>query len=251
MRITLVFLSLGWSVVSAASGPVDVALTAVVRKYCHIVQFPQGWKTERDDPRAHQPLFYGYDSLYEFRIPAGLETTFLVGGIELPSKRYTINKYKVDLSDPVGIAQPASEKEWGGGTKLPDARRSDWTTFANVHLTNLQPLEFHGFQFVKSGNFWPGEYARLSPARRWLVLLSSSGRVANRNGFLISGGRDRGTLFMDAFDADTGKKIVTVVGTYLDIHPGHALNQTTWVTDQYFIVPLGEHRERCLVCEFK
>jgi hypothetical protein len=58
---------------------------------------------------------------------------------------------------------------------------------------------------------------------------------------------------MDVFDAGTGNRLVTIEGD----HSGFAgpdstgaLGTTAWLTERYFIVPLGEHRERCLVCEF-
>jgi hypothetical protein len=246
MRVTLALVSLvpvvGWG----AGGPVEITLTPAIREYCHIVRFPQGWNIATYDPTIHQPLFYGYDSLYEFRVPGELETTFLVAGIILPSKKYTINKYRVNLSDPAAIAHPATEKEWLDGTKIPTTREE---VVHVPHLTNEQPINFNGFQFTKTGNIWAGENSRVSPDRVWIVLLSSSGTVAKRDEFLIFGGRDKGKLFFDVFNADSGRKLMTIVGAYVDIDPGHALNQSIWVTERYFIVPLGEHRERCLVCD--
>jgi hypothetical protein len=119
-----------------------------------------------------------------------------------------------------------------------------------VRLINEQSLPFHGFQLNKSGRIWPGEYARLSPDKSWIVLLSSSGTVAKRDEFFIFGGRDKGNLFFDVYNADSGKKQVTISATYRDIEPGNAINQSVWM-ESYFIIPLGEHRERCLVCDFR
>jgi hypothetical protein len=56
--------------------------------------------------------------------------------------------------------------------------------------------------------------------------------------------------YFDVFSADTGKKITTIEGTYEYGSPDDQMRQTAWVTERYFIIPLGEHRERCLVCEF-
>jgi hypothetical protein len=250
MRLTLAMVSLipvvGWG----ASGPVEVTLTPAIREYCHIVRFPQGWKTHAHDPTIHQPLFYGYDGLYEFRVPGELETTFLVGGIVLPSKKYTINKYRVDLSDPTGIAQPASEKEWQSAAIITDTRIVDYSrNFARLRFVNNEPLVFNSRQFPKTGDTWAGQCARLSPDQALIVLMSSSGTIAKRDEFLIFGGRDKGKLFFDVFDADSGRSIMTIVGTYSDINPGYAVDHSIWVTERYFIVPLGEHRERCLVCD--
>ena len=249
MRTTLVFFSLCLVVASPASGPVDVILTPEIQKYCHVVRFPQGWNTEKYDPKIHQPLSYSYDSPYEFRVSGELETTFLVGGIVLPSKKYTINKYRVDLSDPAGIAQPADEKEWQSGAIIPDTRLVDYSrNFAPLRFLNSEPLVFNSRQFAKTGDIWAGQCARLSPDRSWIVLLSSSGTIAKRDEFLIFGGRDKGKLFLDFYNVETGKRLITIVGSYLDINP-QALNQGLWVTERYFILPLGAHRERSLVCD--
>lgn len=88
-----------------------------------------------------------------------LSTRFQVRGFaQLGDNYYTKNLYEVDLSDHAGIARPATEEEWQSGMKVPDSRRSDWKTFASVHLrTNAQPFPFHGFQFVKTGDIWSGE----------------------------------------------------------------------------------------------
>ncbi len=85
----------------------------------------------------------------------------------------------------------------------------------------------------------------------WIVLLSSSGsvHVTPESQIALGFGRDRGKLFMDVYNVDTGKKQITIVGAYLGINP-QALNQARWVTERYFILPLGEQRQRCLVCDF-
>jgi hypothetical protein len=90
---------------SCAESPVDVKLTPAIRQYCHIVRFRQGWRTRNYDPVIQQGLFYVYESPYEFRVPGVLETTLLVAGVVSPTTQYTINKYKIDLSDPPGIAR--------------------------------------------------------------------------------------------------------------------------------------------------
>ena len=236
--------------VSRVSAAVEATVTPPIKEYCHIVRFPQGWTVPAPSRPGAYPLFYGFDSSYEFRVPGLLETTFLVGGLVLPEKEYAINKYKVDLADPRAIAVRATEREWQEGTKIPDSRNSDRKTFANVHITsNDQLLPFNGFQFDKGGDFWEGAHARLSPDRSLIVILSSSGKVARRDEFTIFGGRDIGKLFFDVYNADTGKKLITVTTRYRDVEPGNAINQSIWV-EHYFIVPLGEHRERCLVCDF-
>ena len=132
---------------------------------------------------------------------------------------------------------------------VPDNRLTDGRNFTQIisRLTNGASLHFRGFQFDKPEKFWEGEFAR-PPDQSWIVLLSSSGRWPS--GTTSSGSRG-GTnkLFTDVYNTDTGKKLLTIVGTYLNIDP-RALNQALWVTERYFILPLGEQRERCLVCDF-
>ncbi len=79
-----------------------------------------------------------------------------------------------------------------------------------------------------------------------------TGKVAHRDESFLPyvTGRDKGKLYFDVFNANTGRKVVTIVATYLDVLPDTAVERTMWVTERYFIVPLGKHRERCLVCDF-
>ncbi len=111
--------------------------------------------------------------------------------------------------------------------------------------------EFNGFQFIKSGEVWvqpSGDATRLSPDQAWLVLQSRARK----------GERGPTRMFLDVFNADTGGKVLKFEGTYSNtigssvysIDPDDYLAQTAWLTERYFIVPLGEHKERCLVCEF-
>ncbi len=235
-----------------AASPVDVPLTRQVSKYCHIVQFPDGWKVPPVDVKIGLPeYYYGYDSLYEFRELDHSESTFLVAGVVSPYMKYTLNKYKLDLSVRGRAPIRADEAEWRSSKPVADARANDWQIFGNIRLDSKDvPLPYKGRQFFKTGKFWEGNHARLSPGGSWLVLLSSSGRVAKRNEFFNIAGRDKGKLYYDVFRAESGEKIITIVGRYKDIEPGHAINQSIWVTDRYFLIPLSEHRERCLVCEF-
>jgi hypothetical protein len=255
MRNTLVIILMGLPIakVTRGSDPVDVKLTPAMREYCHVLRFPRGWKL-KDARDLSEPLSfsYSYDAAYEFRIAGLLGTRFLISGaVDLGRRFYTINKYEVDLSDPKAIPRVATEKEWQAGTTVPVTRNGP-AELVNMHLAKDRPFPFHGFLLPKTGNIWPGEYSRISPDRAWIVLLSSSGKTARSEDVPLGhiSGRFVGKLFFDVFNADIGKKVLTIVATYMDSDPGHAMNQVAWVTERYFVLPLGEHRERCLVCEF-
>jgi hypothetical protein len=241
------------------SGPVEVTLTPAIRDYCHIVRFPNGWKIQDYDPLIHQVPFYGYQSPYEFRTVGLLRTRFLVGGLVPPRMVSTNNKYSIDLSDPAGIAQPATDKEWQDAKIVPETDDADCGKYIGyfrlaIPYKDDKPLPLHGLEFAKSGSHWAVRTALPSHDQAWLVLLSWSGKSAKRGsddfGGFIYGGRDKGKLFFDVFNANTGKKLITIVARYRDMDPDSAIIQCRWVTEHYFIVPLGSHRERCLVCEF-
>ena len=233
-----------------AQGKVEVTLTPLIQEYCHIVAFPQGWKVREWSTDYPHFLDYVYEQDYEFRIPGLLETTFLVAGYIPIYRAYTTNKYRVDLVDPKALARPVTEQEWESGTKVRDTRLDD-VRRAPIPAQD-RPYPFRGFLLDKTGRIWLGDESRLSPDGAWIVLLSMTGEVGHRDESFMPymTGRDQGKLFFDVFNADTGGKIITIAATYLDVYPDTAANRAMWVTERYFIVPLGKHRERCLVCDF-
>ena len=59
-------------------------------------------------------------------------------------------------------------------------------------------------------------------------------------------------VFYDVYSTVTGKKLFTIQGKLggLGDDPQGCLRRTAWLTERYLIIPLGKHRERCVVCEF-
>ncbi len=225
---------------------IDVTLTAASKQYCHIVQFPQGWKP-RKFTEDGEILFFDPGSDYEFRTAGDLSTQVLVAGFTefVGTNYYTNNRYKVDLSDPNVRVVAVGPQTWKSAAVLPFGRK-------NIFRTGRPPgssedAEFHGFQFRKTGEFWALDGSRLSPDGAWLVL-QSSGRASETApcGWTAQ-------VFFDFFNADTGAKIFSLEGTFtsnVDNDPETVLATTGWVTERYFIIPLGRHKERCVVCEF-
>ncbi len=257
-------ISLSFAATLWAGGPIDVKVVSSTREHCHIIEFLQGWTTPRLDERGLL-LTYNASKDYEFRTIGLLGTRFLVAGVVEPKHmimdkveaRYTTNKYEIDLSNPKAIAQPASTDTWDSGTTIALSRKSVVSQFAQ--LTPDYRVDYRGFQFEKSGRDWvyPDYVAtRLSPDEVWLVLQSRTGPVDSTSGpewnytlhdiFRFY----RGKIFFDIFNADTGKKVLTISGNYDSSGPDTFLGKTAWLTERYFIVPMGEHNERCLVCEF-
>jgi len=244
----IVTTTLACSLAGAGTGEIiDVKLTPALRKYCHVVRFPQGWKIQPFDDMGQHLTMELTLSDYEFRVKGLLSTWFLVGAFrpEIEHRYDASNRYRVNLSDPTAPALPASAEDWNAATVVPLTRK--FQAFGT--LAKEQQIVFNGFRFTKSGAWWsgPSSVSRLSPDSAWLVLqsMTDAGTSKLTLRFLYK-------VFMDVFNADTGEKVLTMEGKYSDYgdDPSGGLATTAWLTERYFIVPLGEHREQCLVCEF-
>jgi hypothetical protein len=226
----------------------EVSLTPLARTYCHEVRFPQGWSTQHFDDRAPQHLFFGSThSDYEFRDEGVLSTKFLITAFTefVGTKYYASNRYQVNLSDATAPVISVEHKAWDSAAVVPLIRKSAFP--AGTTVSNEKRLQFHGFQFNRTGDIWgqPSEYAaRLSPDQAWLVLQSTSPRPKAGSA----------KVFLDFFNADTGQKLFTIDGEFSSNRGGEpegsVLGMTGWVTERYFIVPLGKAIDRCLVCDF-
>jgi hypothetical protein len=227
-------------------GHIEIKLTPAMSGYCHIISFPQGWAMPRLDDH-HEPLIFDYANEYEFRVRGVLGTEFLVGVFKkMVGHRYdAVNRYKVDLSHPSAPVLPISRAAWDASAVVPQTRKGIFPP--GETMPSERRAEFHGFQFARTGDFWaqPSQGAsRLSPDQAWLVLQSMTGtpeHIPNK-------------VFFDVFSAETGKKLLLIEGAYFSAwgtyDPDGALDMTGWITERYFVVPLGEHKEQFMVCEF-
>jgi hypothetical protein len=251
-NLAFYFLSLA---VVVARGKVEVKITPALRPYCHIIRFPQGWiyPIFATGPSV-RPHSYDYNSGsdYEFRASGPVGSKFLISGVNIlgEGRFYTNNQYEIDLTDREAVPQPASGEAWQAAKAIPLSRHD---LMARSPLREDAPFRFRERAFARSGKWWSLYSSRLSPSQTWLALQSKTeietyvGEVGSPFG---GTGRYKGKLFWDIFNAETGKKVLTITGTYLDTSPDYAIHNAAWLTDRYFIIALGEHRERCLVCEF-
>jgi hypothetical protein len=226
----------------------EISLTPAARAYCHVVRFPQGWSTQNFDAKAPQHLFFGSThSDYEFRVDGALGTKFLMAAFTelVGTIYYANNQYEVDLSYSTAPVTAIGRKTWETAAVVPLIRKSAFPPIGTVQSD--KHLEFRGLQFNKTGDIWgqPSDYAtRLSPDQAWLVLQSTS--IGTKPGST--------KVYFDFFNADTGKKLFTIDGLFSSIRGGEpegsVLSKTGWVTERYFIVPLGKTIDRCLACDF-
>ena len=224
-------------------GHVDLRLGSAARKYCHIVKFPQGWKYQTK--ALGSPLTFHYNAEYEFRARGEVSTTFLVGGYEsmVGRRYYAKNYYEIDLANPKIPIIPANEVDWAAASPVPLTRQSVFKR--GIQNYKDQRAEFNGFQFTKTGGHWVQYHGdtRLSPAQSWIALLSTG-----------PGDKTPMKIFLDLFNAQVGQKLFTMQGTYRTTHGIFEVDQflgmSGWLTDRFFILSLGEHKETCLVCDF-
>jgi hypothetical protein len=241
-----------WS--SSARGQIadfiDLKVTSSMPEYCHVVRFPSGWKIRGVDSAGESISIDHAYSDYEFRVMGLLGTRFLVRAftLQLGHRYETANAYMLDLSDATSAVLPASDQDWESAAVVPLGRKSivpplgmagyDWHDYQ---------VAFNGFKLRKSGYFWPSTYtsaSRLSPDSAWVVLQS---KTDGPKSLSISVYR----VFFDVFRADTGSKLFTIEGSYSGYGDAEGcLEKTAWLSERYFIIPLGKRRERCLVCEF-
>ena len=227
---------------------VEAKLTPSVRKYCYMLQISGGWQYQRHTERG-QALQFRENIFYEFRIEGVLGTWFLVGALEKWSESqryYASNHFRVKISDPTSPLLPVSQKEWDAATVVALAQKS--VVPPQPSGPEIHAAKFGGFEFRKTGaHFAFAPYgSRLSADSAWLVLQSHTDRRR------IPNQRDESSVFWDVFNATTSEKLLTIEGTYSGWgdDPSEAMGRSGWVTERYFIIPLGEHIERCLVCEF-
>ncbi len=211
----------------------EVSLPPAARALCHVTRFPQGWAFPRFDKQVGQRLFFGSpNSDYEFLVEGILGAKFLVAGFTefVGTNYYTNNRYEIDLSDATAPVLAVGRKVWDAAAVVPLARKSGFPPGTTV--PNEKRLEFHGFQFNRTGDIWAqpsGDASRLSPDQAWLVLQSRERESESRPT----------KVFFDFFNADTGQKLFVIEGSFSSINGGDpdggVLGKTGWLTERYFI----------------
>jgi len=228
-------------------GGVEVRLPPEARPYCHTLTFSHGWTIPRLEPRTGQPLSLSTEaSDYEFRAEGVVGTKFLVAAFTefVGENNYTTNRYRVDLSDHAAPATLVDLKTWNAARVIPFYRKS---AFRPGPVPNEKRLEFHSFTFEKTGEIWAQNFeaaTHLSPDQALLVLQSTAPGNA---GAPVK-------VFFDFFNSDTGRKLFTLSGAFSALYGvgdvDGVLDKTGWVSDRFFIIPLGRKLDRCLVCDF-
>jgi hypothetical protein len=234
-----------------ASGPVTITMTPATKERCHIVKFPRWTGYGRGLNRS----FSDTHSL-QFRVFGVLGTRFLVADKDDSTysrqSEFSPEKYLIDAAYPQSSVTRATQAEWDSATPI---TLSQATTKQQGTSTPDWERSPDGKRFAKSGAEWVGApytSLRTSPDHAWIALQSYTGTAPDYQDDPLGlkfWRHFHGSVFIDIYNMDTEKKSLLLEGRYSD-NPDSMLLSTGWVTERYFIVPLGWSNERCLICDF-
>jgi hypothetical protein len=245
--------------VSLSSAPVALGQTASAKvvagsEHCREIHFPGGWKPTKGMQKAQQNHFARFDfgSFYEFRKTTGVTQEYLVAAVDggmAPPRDYSPNKFWVNFRS--GNVRHATQAEWDSGIVVPQRRH---TKGVILPPQTDDGVLFRDRLFQKSGPQWPlitFEWARLSPDQKWVAVQSWEGKdYANGLGIIFPPRGGHGKFFIDLYEVSSGRKLAAIAGAERDtLEADEPLGLTFWIASRYFIVPLGSHIERMLVCE--
>jgi hypothetical protein len=242
---------------------VEIKMTPATQRYCHVIRFPHGWEFKGPEKPEDGPMYFDDAGDYEFRSEGPSGNKFLIGGFVVigapddhPSSKvfehgvgitihnpgvHTTNWYSVDFSNSNPLVRSASREAWENAAVVPLTRQSTFSKFTELKQDRA---EFNGLHLAKSGAHWfspPELVSRLSRDSGWLALQSWTGDSSS----------PETTVFVDVFNRARGERVLTIEGIYRgQDYPQAYFGKSAWLTERYFIVPLGNHKERLLVCDF-
>jgi hypothetical protein len=240
--------------IPAAFGQTASANVSSGSEHCHAVQFPGGWPPTKQMKKAHQDHFI-FGSPYEFRKNAGTSQEYLVAAVDggsHPPRNYSPNKYWVDLRS--GRVRAATQAEWDSGVLVRQSFRGRgpyWEPGPANGVPSGDAILFQGKLFRKSGPQWSpsAEHARVSPDGNWIAVQSWEGKDY-ANGDIVAPRGGHGKFFIDLYQVSSAQRFVSIAGEEHDtLRADEPLIGTFWLQSRYFIVQLGSHLEKMLVCE--
>ena len=246
----------GTVLIPAAVGQTASARVVSGGEHCREIHFPGGWKPTKGMQKAQQNHFARFDfgSPYEFRKTARSGQEYLVAAVDQIAlhRDYSENKFWVNLRS--GKVRGSTEGEWATGTLVRQSSRSRGPFYETENERGVRSGDgvlFQGKLFEKSGPQWPisAEDGRISPDGKWIGVQSWEGQDY-ANGDIVAPRGGHGNFFIDLCDVSTGRRFAVVEGALRDtLRADEELTHTFWLESRYFIVQLGSHLERMLVCE--
>ena len=170
-----------------------------------------------------------------------------------PGKDYSQDFYAVSLGGGRPRVRNVSEPERLRGAPVLNGYHyiSNYEQKIDVFDEKNPPpgVSYAGKLFAKSGRTWAGIVGMLSPGGRWLAVLSytSPGKRRKFRSVIDEGGEpERGVLHADVYDAATGGLVLAGKHSYRG-DPSSLLDDSVWVEDQYFVMPLNFNLRKCML----
>src|SRR5688572_17419976 len=251
------------SLIAKAQGRIDV------------VKFPDDWThiDAKGNEVVMDPIIYkiwmlpgpGNDVLLFGAANRGLEgETIGYGGTKLkqewtepmpqaPGKDYSMNFFAVSLGGDRARARKVSEAERLlaqpvlNGYRYLRAKAQGIEQFDDKNWPSS--VRYEGRLFAKSGRAWGDVVGMVSPAGRWLAVLSytSPGKRTQSRTILDEGGEpESGFVHIDIYNAATGEKVVATKQPY-NSAPSSIFSESVWVKDRYFVMPLDFNLRKCVL----
>ena len=172
---------------------------------------------------------------------------------QAPQRKYSRNFFAVSFAGSRARARKVSEEERLraepilNGYRYISARDQGIDAFEEKKWPS--GLRYQGRLFAKSGRAWGDTVGIVSPAGRWLAVLSytSPGKRTQTRGILDEGGEpESGIIHVDIYNATTGAKVFATKQSY-NSAPSSIFYESVWVNDRYFVMPLDFNLRRCLL----
>lgn len=212
----------------------EVNLDSSTSPYCQQIDFSRGWEYSYSASG-------GLPIMVDYEVRDGRATqVFLIGAIlrEGSLDMTPTEKYRVDLSGASASVRLASEEEWREGPILPLVRESIQRRRGPSRPEDQ--LVYEGATFPKTGEHWVRpeiDTTRLSPDGSMLVVQS---RDIDRGGE---------QAFFDIYDVNERRKLLTIEGEFHTPYPDNYIRWSFWLTDRYFVIPVGGKFEGAVFCD--
>jgi hypothetical protein len=216
------------------------------------IRFPKAW-TLRDDDDEIPSISY-VQQLEVRRLPDSAANEFFFAALpygdndytdelytDFPKPTYSKNYYAVNFDDPSRV-RTLSSAEWNRAKRLLSKPR---LMFARE---GQDVIEYRGLKFAKQGKYWGR--AALSPRGKWLAVFSYNGEKTEPGffGFLGGGEPQRGDVFYDVYDAETGERVLAWNARDVEAPLSYG-TPLVWVEERYLLMPQDRQARSFMVVE--
>lgn len=195
------------------------------------VHFPAPWAGQALTASSPEKIVDGHFKVKRHAARPG----YFLFGVRSTQGFDSRQHYVVDFQDDIRLTT-ASDDEWDHGSAM------------ELSLNLRDPL-FRNNEFAHQEIFKPTgashATALLSPNRQWLSVVSETNTEEAVGDGLFKRGKYVGTVYLDLYDVVSGKRLAGAEWPYSGT--SYTLEDTGWLDDVAFLLPLGTDKRWCLV----